>query len=94
VTNALEAEEGGVEEGEVLARVVEVDADELCGDLELHQREPGGTQGSRAGDLLDEAVELRGLEGLLHVTARAHLEAADRVLFLALGGDDDDGMSL
>ncbi len=45
VALALEAEEGGVEEREVLAGVLEVDADELGGDLELHQREPGGTQG-------------------------------------------------
>ena len=44
VALALEAEEGGVEEREVLARVLEVDADQLCGNLELHQREPGGTQ--------------------------------------------------
>src|SRR5512136_2871191 len=46
--------------------------------------------GSRARDLLDEAVELRGLERLLHVAAGAHLEAPDRVLLLALGRDDDD----
>jgi hypothetical protein len=45
VALALEPEEGGVEEGEVLARVLEVDADELRGDLELHQGEPGGTKG-------------------------------------------------
>src|SRR5512134_1105917 len=49
-----------------------------------------GRRASRARDLLDEAVELRRLEGLLDVAAGAHLEAADRVLFLALGGDDDD----
>src|SRR5512134_3130091 len=46
--------------------------------------------GSRAGDLLDQAVKLGGLEGLLDVAAGPHLEAADRVLFLPLGGDDDD----
>src|SRR5512139_2743957 len=46
---------------------------------------------SRRGDLLDQPVELGGLEGLLDVAAGAHLQAADRVLFLPLGGDDDDG---
>ena len=45
VALALEAKEGGVEEGEVLARVLEVDPDELGGDLELHQREPGVAPG-------------------------------------------------
>ncbi len=45
VALALEAKEGGVEEGEVLARVLEVDPDELGGDLELHQREPGVSPG-------------------------------------------------
>ena len=42
---ALEAEEGGVEDREVLPRVLEVDADQLGGDLELHQREPGVSPG-------------------------------------------------
>ena len=45
VALALEAEESGVEDREVLARVLEVDADQLGGDLELHQREPGATPG-------------------------------------------------
>src|SRR5258706_3809396 len=45
-------------------------------------------------DLLDEPVELRGLEGLLDVSLRAHLQAADRVLFLSFGRDDDDGYGL
>src|SRR5262245_5747081 len=45
-------------------------------------------------DLLDETVQLRGLEGLLHVSLRAHLQAADGVFFLALGGYDDDGDGL
>ena len=45
VALALEAEKRGVEEGEVLARVLEVDPDELGGDLELHQREPGVSPG-------------------------------------------------
>ena len=48
VALALEAEEGGVEDREVLPRVLEVDADQLGGDLELHQREPGGTKGLTA----------------------------------------------
>ena len=48
VALALEAEEGGVEDREVLPRVLEVDADQLGGDLELHQREPGGTEGLTA----------------------------------------------
>ena len=42
---ALEAEQGVVEDREMLARVLEVDRDELRGDLEVHQREPGGTTG-------------------------------------------------
>src|SRR6266568_9473744 len=54
----------------------------------------GGTPDSLRRDLLDEAVQLRGLEGLLHVTLRPHLEAPDRVFFLAFGGDDDDGNGL
>src|SRR5260221_4878796 len=45
-------------------------------------------------DLLDEPVELRGLEGLIDVSLRAHLQAADRVLFLSFGRDDDDGYGL
>ena len=48
VAVALEAEEGGVEDREVLPRVLEVDADQLGGDLELHQRELGGTKGLTA----------------------------------------------
>ena len=46
---ALEAEEGGIEDREVLARVLHVDPDELGGDLELHQRAgsaPPGLTGS------------------------------------------------
>ncbi len=35
-------------------------------------------------------MELRGLEGLLHVSLGSHFEAPDRVLLFALGGDDDD----
>src|SRR6266446_1443378 len=54
----------------------------------------GGTPDSLRRDLFDEAVQLRGLEGLLHVPLRPHLEAPDRVLFLAFGGDDDDGNGL
>src|SRR5512147_1555502 len=46
--------------------------------------------GSRARDLLDQAVELRRLERFLHVAASAHLQPADRVLFLPFRGDDDD----
>src|SRR5258707_9211186 len=53
---------------------------------------PHPSSGGR--DLLDEPVELRGLEGLLDVSLRAHLEAADRVLFLSFGRDDDDGYGL
>jgi hypothetical protein len=45
VAVSLEAEERVFEEGEVLARVLEVDADQLRGDLELHQPQPGGTMG-------------------------------------------------
>ncbi len=42
---ALELEESIVEDREVLACVLEVDADELCGDLELHQRSGGRPPG-------------------------------------------------
>ena len=48
VALALEAEEGGVEDREVLPRVLEVDADQLGRYFELHQREPGGTKGLTA----------------------------------------------
>src|SRR5438046_5339212 len=49
---------------------------------------------TRGGDLFDEPVQLRGLEGLLHVSLGSHLEAPDGVFFLSLGGDDDDGDAL
>src|ERR1700730_8675185 len=45
---------------------------------------------TRGGDFFDEPVQLRGLEGLLHVSLGSHLEAPDGVFFLPLGGDDDD----
>src|SRR5918994_7828659 len=49
------------------------------------------SDGSTVGrDLLDEPVQLRGLEGLLDIALRSHLQAADGVLFLSLGRDDDD----
>src|SRR5262249_53950748 len=51
-------------------------------------------EASLRGDLFDEAVQLRSLEGLLDVSLGAHLQAADGVLFLALGRDDDDGYRL
>ncbi len=44
----LEAQERGVEKGEVLAGVLEVDADELGGDLELHHRGEGASAGLTA----------------------------------------------
>jgi len=47
--NGLEAQERGVEESEVLASVLEVDADQLGGDLGLHHRAgdaPPGLTGS------------------------------------------------
>jgi hypothetical protein len=42
---ALEPQQHGVEDGELLAGVLEEDRNQLVGDLELHQREPGALPG-------------------------------------------------
>ena len=42
---ALEPQQHVVEDGELLAGVLEVDRNQLVGDLELHQREPGALPG-------------------------------------------------
>ena len=42
---ALQAQQHVVEDGELLAGVLEVDRNQLVGDLELHQREPGALPG-------------------------------------------------